>query len=153
MPSFIRDATHVHDIDSGLDYVEITYKKQNRTYTDYINTEPLGWTRISCTANYYRFLDAMVVKTVEVLQRMAELALEDILHDEHEPRLWVRLMHAVRILDPTFQPPRIDMESAWQVEFITESCKKYIPTAIYTCISKKRLSYFNDVVQRLAQEE
>jgi hypothetical protein len=153
MPSFIRDATHVHDIDSGLDYVEITYKKQNRTYTDYINTEPLGWTRISCTANYYRFLDAMVVKTVEVLQRMAELALEDILHDEHEPRLWVRLMHAVRILDPTFQPPRIDMESAWQVEFIAESCKKYIPSAIYTCISKKRLSYFNDVMQRLAREE
>ena len=75
MPSFIRDATHVHDIDADLDYVEITYKKQNRTYTDYINTEPLGWTRISCTANYYRFLDAMVVKTVEVLQRMAELAL------------------------------------------------------------------------------
>jgi hypothetical protein len=153
MPSFIRDATHVHDIDSDLDYVEITYKKQNRTYTDYINTEPLGWTRISCTANYYRFLDAMVVKTVEVLQRMAELALEDILHDEHEPRLWVRLMHAVRILDPTFQPPRIDMESAWQVEFIAESCKKYIPSAIYTCISKKRLSYFNDVMQRLAREE
>ena len=153
MPSFIRDATHVHDIDADLDYVEITYKKQNRTYTDYINTEPLGWTRISCTANYYRFLDAMVVKTVEVLQRMAELALEDILHDEHEPRLWVRLMHAVRILDPTFQPPRIDMESAWQVEFIAESCKKYIPTAIYTCISKKRLSYFNDVMQRLAREE
>jgi|TARA_R110002050_G_scaffold7713_9_gene29349 hypothetical protein len=153
MPSFIRDATHVHDIDADLDYVEITYKKQNRTYTDYINTEPLGWTRISCTANYYRFLDAMVVKTVEVLQRMAELALEDILHDEHEPRLWVRLMHAVRILDPTFQPPRIDMESAWQVEFIAESCKKYIPSAIYTCISKKRLSYFNDVMQRLAREE
>jgi hypothetical protein len=153
MPSFIRDATHVHDIDADLDYVEITYKKQKRTYTDYINTEPLGWTRISCTANYYRFLDAMVVKTVEVLQRMAELALEDILHDEHEPRLWVRLMHAVRILDPTFQPPRIDMESAWQVEFIAESCKKYIPSAIYTCISKKRLSYFNDVMQRLAREE
>jgi hypothetical protein len=153
MPSFIRDATHVHDIDADLDYVEITYKKQNRTYTDYINTEPLGWTRISCTANYYRFLDAMVVKTVEVLQRMAELALEDILHDEHEPRLWIRLMHAVRILDPTFQPPRIDMESAWQVEFIAESCKKYIPSAIYTCISKKRLSYFNDVMQRLAREE
>ena len=153
MPSFIRDATHVHDIDADLDYVEITYKKQKRTYTDYINTEPLGWTRISCTANYYRFLDAMVVKTVEVLQRMAELALEDILHDEHEPRLWVRLMHAVRILDPTFQPPRIDMESAWQVEFIAESCKKYIPSAIYTCISKKRLSYFNDVIQRLSREE
>lgn len=151
--SFLTEATYVHDVESDLDYVEITYKKRNRTYTDYVNTKPLGWTRISCTANYYKFLDAMVVKTVEVLQRMAELSLEDVLREEHEPRFWVRLMHAVRILDATFQPPRIDMESAWQVEFIAESCKKYIPTAIYTCISKKRLSYFNDVVQRLARKE
>jgi hypothetical protein len=151
--STLTEAKHVYDIESDLEFVEITYKKRNRTYTDYINTQPLGWTRISCAANYYKFLDAMVVKTVEVLQRMAELGLEDIVHGERGPRLWVRLMHAVRILDPTFQPPRIDMESAWQVEFIAESCKKYIPTAIYTCISKKRLSYFNDVMQRLAQEE
>ena len=149
MPSFIRDATHVHDIDSGLDYVEITYKKQNRTYTDYINTEPLGWTRISCTANYYRFLDAMVVKTVEVLQRMAELGLEDILHGEHEPRLWVRLMHAVRILDPTFQPPRIDMESAWQVEFMKKFCNESIQDIIQGCTNMSRLSYFFNVLRTI----
>ena len=76
MLNTLTSATHVHDIDSGLDYVEIVYKtwskkkREYTTFTDYLNTQPLGWNRIKCKADYYKFLDAMVVKTLEVRQRI-----------------------------------------------------------------------------------
>lgn len=159
----ISSATFVHDVESDLHYVEMVYMKWNNRrkryniYTDYINTEPIGdWNQISWEStsitDYYKFLDAMVVKTVEVLQRMAELYLEEILYTDHEPRFFVRLINAVKILDPTFQPPRIDMESAWQVDFVTKFSRKYIPGIVQTCIQKKRLSYFISVMHKLALE-
>lgn len=159
----LSSALFVHDIESDLHYVEIVYKKWNSkrkeydAYTDYINTEPIGdWNKISWKSNspvdYYKFLDVMVVKTVEVLQRMAELYLDQILYSKHDPRFYVRLINSVKILDPTFQPPRIDMESAWQVDFITKFSKKYIPGVVQTCISKKRLLYFISVMHKLTSE-
>jgi hypothetical protein len=156
----VSTATHVHDIDSGLDYIEIVYTRWNKkkceyvTFTDYLNTRPLGdWSRISCRADYFKFLDAMVTKTVEVRQRMAELQLEHTLYTgSQDPRFFVRLIHAVKILDPTFQPPRIDMSCDWQVEFVRRFCRKSIPTAIQTCISKKRLVYFTTVMHTLSLE-
>mgnify|MGYP000139616328 CR=1 FL=1 len=153
-------ATHVHDIDSDGDYVEIVYKtwskkkREYTTFTDYLNTQPLGWTRIKCKADYYKFLDAMVVKTLEVRQRMAELQLEHTLYTgSQEPRFYVRLINATKILDPTFQPPRIDMDCDWQVDFITQFCKKSIHAAVQGCISKKRLEYFTSVMRTLTSEE
>jgi len=159
----LSSARSVHDVDSDLHYVEMVYKKWNNkrkeysTYTDFINTEPIGdWNRISWKStgdtDYYKFLDVMVVKTVEVLQRMAELYLDQILYMEQDPRFYVRLINAVKILDPTFQPPRIDMGSAWQVDFVTKFCRKYIPGVVQTCISKKRLFYFISVMHKLASE-
>lgn len=162
--NILSSATSIHDVESDLHYVEIVYKKWNSkrkdydTYTDYINTEPNGdWTQISWIPNspsvdYYKFLDAMVLKTVEVLQRMAELYLDQILYKPRDPRFYVRLINSVKILDPTFQPPRIDMESAWQVDFITKFSKKYIPGVVQTCISKRSLNYFIFVLRKISLE-
>ena len=156
----LTSATRVYDIESDLDYVEVVYKTWSKkkheytTFTDYLNTQPLGdWTRIKCKADYYKFLDAMVVKTVEVRQRMAELQLEHTLYTgSQEPRFYVRLINATKILDPTFQPPRIDMGCDWQGDFITKFCKKSIPAAVQGCISKKRLEYFTSVMRTLTSE-
>jgi|TARA_B110000902_G_scaffold213907_1_gene245665 hypothetical protein len=158
--NILSTAKYVYDVDSDLNYVEIIYDKWNNksmeynTYTDYLNTQPVGdWSQISwnytSSSDYYKFLDAMVVKTIEVLQRMAELFLDQLLYTKHDPRFYVRLINSIKILDPTFQPPRIDMGSAWQVDFVTKFSKKYIPGVIQTSISKKRLVYFISVMQQL----
>ena len=159
MTSFIKSAKHVHDVEVDLSYIEIVYEryvsgKGYDTYTDYINGEPLGdWIVINSERQsipYEKFLDAMVTKTLEVRQRMAELALENILTYEQPLRVYVRLAHAMKILDPTFQPPRINMESAWQVECIKNMCT---PEAISECTKKSRLEYFFNVVRTIELEQ
>ena len=162
MTSFITHAKFVHDVESDLSYVEMVYdryttKNGYETYTDYINTQPLAnWTTLTSKKRsipYDKFLDAMVEKTLEVRQRMAELVLENILSYEQDVRVYVRLAHAAKILDSTFQPPRVNMESAWQMELIKKVCKKYIPYAIQTCVKKSRLEYFLNVLRTIEQEQ
>ena len=135
MSSFFKSAKVVHDVDSDLTYVEIVYDsyvrgKGYQTYTDYMNTEPLAdWQLFEAKKNtipYVKFLDVMVEKTLEVRQRMAELALDALLSRKRDVNTYVRLAHATKILDPSFQPPIINMKSAWQREFIIKFCKKHI---------------------------
>lgn len=162
MTSFIKFAKHVHDIESDISYIEINYDryvngKGYETYTDYINTEPLAdWTTIESQKRsipYEKFLDVMVKKTVEVRQRMAELTLENVLLYEQPDRVYIRLVHAIKIIDPTFQPPRINMESTWQMELAKKICKKYLPHAIQMCVKKSRLEYFLTVLRTIEREQ
>jgi|TARA_B110001450_G_C17648366_1_gene492200 hypothetical protein len=161
MTSFVKSAKHIIDVDSDLSYVEIVYDRYisaqgYTTFTDYINTEPhADWSAIMSekrTIPYDKFLDTMVKDTLEVRQRMAELVLENFVSYKHDNRSYVRVAHASRILDPTFQPPRVNMESAWQMEFIKEFCEEHIPTIIQTCVKKSRLEYFFNVLKIIELE-
>jgi hypothetical protein len=162
MTSFIKSAKHVHDVDSDLSYVEIIYdryrvNKGYETYTDYINTEPLAnWTLLESTKHsisYEKFLDVMLKKTLEVRQRMAELIIDDLMSYEQPTRVYVRLVHAIKIIDPTFQPPRINIESAWQMELMKKISKRFIPYAIQECLDESRLEYFFNVVKTIDREQ
>lgn len=162
MTSFLKSAKHVFDVESDLSYVEIVYDRYTRnkgysTFTDYINTEPLGdWVSIKSDEKsilYEKFLDTMVKNTYEVQQRMAELSIESFLTYDQDIRKYVRVTHAVKILDPTFQPPRINMESAWQVEFIKKFCKKSVIDSIQECKKKSRLKYFFNVLKLIELEQ
>ena len=161
MTSFIKSAKSIHDVESDLAYVEITYERYKKgkgyaTYTDYINTEPLAdWVYLESSKQsipYEKFLDTMVKKTLEVRQRMAELIFDNVLAYEQTERTWVRTVHAMKILDPTFQPPRVNMESAWQVECVRMMCKYYIPHAIQSCTKRSRLEYFFNVLRIIELE-
>jgi|SRR5210317_43278 hypothetical protein len=161
MSSFFKSAKVVHDIDSDLTYVEIVYDSYVRgkgyeTYTDYMNTEPLAdWQLFEAKKNtipYIKFLDIMVEKTLEVRQRMAELALDSLLYYKRDINVYVRLAHATKILDPSFQPPIINMKSAWQRECIIKFCKKHVRQCIEECLKLDRLEYFLTVVQTIEQE-
>jgi len=74
-----------------------------------MNTEPLAdWVTLESKKQsipYEKFLDTMVKKTVEVRQRLIELALDTILSYERSEKTYMRIAHAVKIIDPTFQPP------------------------------------------------
>jgi hypothetical protein len=158
MTSFLKSAKSVYDIDSELQYVEIMYEKYvpgkgYDTYCDYINTEPLAdWIHLKSKKQsipYEKFLDTMVEKTLEVRQKMAELALENILAENPDIRTTIRVAHASKILDPTFQPPRINIESAWQREFIKKFCQETLEDIIQTCQDQERLEYFFNVLRSI----
>ena len=161
MTSFIKSAKSIHDVESDLAYVEITYERYKKgkgyaTYTDYINTEPLAdWVYLESSKQsipYEKFLDTMVKKTLEVRQRMAELIFDNVLAYEQTEKTWVRIAHAMKILDPTFQPPRVNMESAWQMECVRMMCKYYIPHAIQSCTKRSRPEYFFNVLRIIELE-
>ena len=160
MSAFFKYAKVVHDVESDLTYVEIVYDMYVRgqgyqTFTDYMNTEPLAdWTVFEAKKHsipYLKFLDIMVSKTIEVRQRMAELALDVILSSKQTVKTYVRLAHASKILDPSFQPPIINMKSAWQREVIVKFCKKHIPHSIEECVKLDRLEYFFNVLRMIEQ--
>ena len=160
MSSFIKSALAVYDVESELEYVEIEHERFVRgkgynTYRDYINTKPLAdWVKITSKTQsipYEKFLDTMCEKTLEVRQKMAELALENILADRRNIHTYIRVAHASKILDPTFQPPRINIESAWQKEFIRKFCEDILADLIQRTTDESRLEYFFNVLCNIEQ--
>ena len=158
MTSFLRSAKAVYDVESELDYMTITYERFVRgkgyaTYVDYIHTKPLAnWTVLKSESQsipYEKFLDAMCEKTLEVHQKMAELALENLLADKQTIHTYIRMMYATKILDPTFQPPWINTESAWQREFAKKFCKETLSDLIQRCDDESRLQYFFNVLRNI----
>jgi len=158
MTSFLRSAKAVYDVESELDYVTITYERFVRgkgyaTYVDYINTKPLAnWTVLKSESQsipYEKFLDTMCEKTLEVRQKMAELVLQNIVADKQTIHTYIRTAYASKILDPTFQPPWINTESAWQREFIKKFCMDTLSDLIQRCEDESRLEYFFNVLRNI----
>jgi hypothetical protein len=158
MTSFIKTARAVYDVESELEYVEITYERFVRgkgyeTYKDYVNTKPLAdWVVLTSKTQsipYEKFLDTMCEKTLEVRQKMAELALENILAEKRDIHTTIRTAHASTILDPTFQPPWINIKSAWQREFIKQFCEDTLPDIIQRTTNHSRLEYFFSVLRNI----
>ena len=160
MSSFIKSALAVYDVESDLEYVEIEHERFVRgkgynTYRDYINTKPLAdWVKITSKTQsipYEKFLDTMCEKTLEVRQKMAELALENILADKRGIHTYIRVAYASKILDPTFQPPRINIRSTWQKEFIRKFCEDTLADLIQRTTDESRLEYFFNVLCNIEQ--
>ena len=162
MSAFVKSAKVIHDIESDLTYVEIMYDKYTKdrgytTFTDYINTESTAnWIHIESKKHslvYEKFLDTMVKKTFDVWQRMAELTFDTIMLYEQPNEVIVRLVHAIKILDPSFQPPRISMSTDWQMDIMTTMCNTCIPQAIQSCTEPSRLEYFSKVLKLIELEQ
>lgn len=161
MSSFLKSAKSVYDVDSDLDYVAITYErfvkgKGYATYVDYIHTKPLAdWTYLRSQTQsipYEKFLDTMCEKTLEVRQKMAELALQNIVADKHNIHTYIRTAYASKILDPSFQPPWINTKSAWQREFIKKFCVDTLADLIQRCEDESRLEYFFSVLRNISSQ-
>ena len=158
MTSFIKSAKAVYDVESELEYVEIEYERFVRgkgyeTYMDYINTKPLAdWVVLKSSTQsipYEKFLDTMCEKTIEVRQKMAELALQNIIAEKRNIHTYIRTANASKILDPTFQPPLINIRSAWQKEFIKKFCEDTLADLIQRCTNESRLEYFFSVLYNI----
>jgi len=83
---------------------------------------------------------------------MALVELESALCENNNTRSVVRIMNAVKILDPTFSPPVINMHCAWQKRFIKDMCEQHMPHIIKTCTNELRLEKFFRVLQLIEVE-
>jgi len=161
MPSFVKTARVSHDVESGSNIVEVEYTKYECgigyiSKRDVFDTTPIGnWTEIRSitdTLRYEQFLDTMVNKTTEIRRKMALVELETSMCENNNTRSIVRIMNAVKILDPTFSPPVINMRCSWQKNFIKQMCLEQLPIIIDTCVNDLRLEKFFRVLQLIEVE-
>jgi hypothetical protein len=159
MVCYVREARYAYAVEAGTHIIEVVYDKFSpgigfKSHCEWFyDTAPAGnWTDIVFEPNqtkYECFLDCMVKKTVEVRRRLCRLALAN--HDT-EPRTFktkIRLMNAIRILDPTFVPPGINRKCGWQNELLTEIYGKTSIRVIATCTNSYRLEHYFTVVRTI----
>ena len=145
--AFVTKATYVFDVNSQTDIVEIEYTKfiQGngwKTHKDWVYTYPEGdWTKINfgnlSAVTYVDFLNTMVFKNLEVLRKIAKLSLDHI--STKNTKKLLKVMHAICILDPTFTPPEINTDCAWQLELLKHIAFTTSYEIIANCKNKKRL--------------
>jgi hypothetical protein len=155
MTSFLKSAKFISDVELGCDIVEVEYTKyvegENRyeTFVDYYRTVPAGeWVEITSLKQNIpleKFLDTMVEKNVEVLQKMCDVILES-------AQCSTRLMYTSKILDPTFTPPVVNLSRAWQRTLVDDFCMYTLPELVYHCNSERRLEKFFEVVRTIVSE-
>ena len=141
---------------NGDDCIEIEYIKHlpgtgSKKHTAYVYTTPVGnWHDLkfkeSDDVSYSNFLNTMVFKNIDVRRKLAKLALDRIIESE-----WYRinLLNAIRILDPTFIPPMINLHCHWQCELMEEIATITSLRIIATCRNEKRLERYFNALQAL----
>lgn len=160
MPSFVKEANAYINQDA-IPCVEIKYKKyvEGQGYiiipTIFETTTVGGWSDIKSKKNTYRyddFLDMMIEKTLTVRRHLADIELDNVLCENYNIRSLIRIMNAIKIIDPTFLPPIINRKCTWQKKFIRELCTTTFPSVIQTCRNDKRLDNLFTVLRMIEEE-
>jgi len=145
MTAFVNQCYQIYDIDKMCPITEIHYSKyiDGVGYEDKIDT---FMTKTTCefiygkgSARYDRFLDTMVVKTIETVRKMALIALDNALCENRNIHSLIRIMNSIKILDPTFSPPIINKTCSWQKKLVKEICKDILPDVIETSTNQLTL--------------
>jgi hypothetical protein len=152
--AYMCRATYTFDVNSQTDIVEMEYTRYVPTvgwknHIDYVETYPEGdWVDLTFSADSYvryeDFLNTMVHKNLEVHRKIAKISLDNVSKNK-----LIRIMNAIKILDPTFQPPIINLECQWQVGLLKHIASHVSYGIIATCTNKKRLGRYSKVVQLL----
>lgn len=132
-------------------YVEIEFRDiDNRFKSEFIYTEPIGgWTELNFDGDkcvYAAFLNTMVYKNVDVLRRIAQLYLDAILDVSGVCR--IELLNALRILDPTFHPPWVNLSCNWQYRMMM-SIIYSSHNVVASCRNIHRIEKYVTVLQKL----
>lgn len=145
MTSFVKQCYQLYHIDEKCTVTEIHYSK----YTDGIGYEDKidsFKTKTNCEFNYgmgsvryERFLDTMVVKTIETVRKMVLIALDNALCENKNIHSLIRIMNSIKILDPTFLPPIINKTCSWQKKLVKEICSDILPNVIETSTNQVTL--------------
>ena len=159
MACYVREALYSYSVEEGTHIIEVVYDKfvpgiGVKSHRDWLyNATPTGnWIHLLFEpnqTNYESFLDCMVKKNLDIYRRLCKLALDN--HDIDVPdfRTKVRLMNAIKILDPTFEPPLINRKCGWQNELLNEIYRNTSMRVIATCINEYRLGRYFSVVRTI----
>jgi hypothetical protein len=94
----------------------------------------------------------MVEKTTEVYHKMAEILIDNILVNKQKINTYIRMIHTLKILDSTFQPPFINPKVKWQRDMIVNFCLNDLRDVIDTCSDTQRLKYFTKVIKNIESD-
>lgn len=150
---FLSSAKFVHDVESGVDFVRVEYTKTDAdgVFIDALATQPLGnWVEIQSLKKSVRldkFLNTMVHPTVEVLQKMCEVALANVLELEPGIKTQVWLMHTMRILDSSFTPSWVNTKVPWQRAYVWDTVNDTFFDLIERTTDTKRLEKLFNVLR------
>jgi hypothetical protein len=84
-----------------------------------------------------------------VLRKTAQLALQE--HDDESTsdRRLLKVLDALTILDPTFEPPVFNMDAKWQMELLRKMALDTSLRVITTCRNATRLKRYSKKLQTL----
>ena len=94
----------------------------------------------------------MVNKTTETQRKCVLVQLDNILLENKNIYSLVRIMNAVKILDPTFIPPLINTTCSWQKRMVKDFCLTTFPKIIEKSTNNYRLNRLFRVLQLIEED-
>jgi hypothetical protein len=161
MPSFLKEAHVFEDEHTGKKYVELKYTRYIEgdgyvEFADCFDARPIGgWKDIKSSKEsmrYEQFLDTMVEKTITTRRVMALIELDNVLCENNNIHSLLRIVNTVKILDPTFCSPVINIRCGWQKRLIKSMCLNTLPHVIEHCTNEKNLDRMFNVLRVIESE-
>ena len=124
--------------------------------TDFFDTEPKGdWRTINFHPDeaplYSEFLNTMVHRTVEVARKMNIIELDSLMeYGQNNTKLQCELMANICVLDPTFDPPVINVSCRWQRELVYDIVSTHFRVVISTCKNRVNLIHLFMILRTLS---
>jgi hypothetical protein len=148
--TWIKSATF--DGDGTVRITQITYTGSEHSW--FVKTVPQGnWNELVFSddddVTVVAFLGCMVMQTLEVLRKTAQLALQE--HDDESTsdRRLLKVLDALTILDPTFELPVFNMDAKWQMELLRKMALDTSLRVLTTCRNATRLKRYSKKLQTL----
>lgn len=131
---------------------------QRGSHTDFVYTHPKGnWSELKFeyadAVSYADFLKAMVHGNVDVCRKIAllrhQMVLDKAIGIYVDTRLCIKLMNCLKILDPTFEPPTVNIKCKWQKKLMMDIIKYHSVEVIKNNMTMSRLDRYANVLQVL----
>ena len=155
---YVLHAKYQHDVERNSDGIEVEYIKfvpglGFKKFTKWFYAQPFGgWNDLKFTpsdnVDVVDFLLTMVnVRDSLITQRdiahiCSQQWLDRVKPGYYQP--YIKLLNALKILDPTFEPPVINLKCSWQREMLHEMCTTWTARVTSTCMNSVRIfNYIN----------
>ena len=151
---YVTRAQHVINVESQESIIELDIGTGKKSF---VYTQPKGdWTvlnfsRYDCVYEA-DFLRTMVKPNDDVYKRIACVELQTTLSFFTTLKERIKLMKCISIIDPSFKPPYINLDSKWQVDLLYKLTDEVIFDAIDNFNNPRRLMRFANILPQLRGE-
>ena len=156
---YVLSATNIIDVDCGTQYIEIKTDRFQpgigwHAHTDFLYTQPKGqWTELKFKrwekVSYEDFIRSMVHKNLDVYRKIACTLASKVYYSHEKGNTLFRLLGAIKIIDPSFEPPIINPKCRWQKELLDNLCTEWTRVVIGSCMNKYRLERYSNILQTM----